>query len=207
MKITGLLLLLSLVTFTSIAQNNAPLKENLELIIEDAQFAQLIGNYQEAIANYKEYLSYQDNAEVFLYLSQALYDTGNIHKALDNINKSIKLNSSNDLAYYTRANILVDLGNTYSAINDYTAAILLNPNDMYSYMQRAFAFSEIGFEQEAIRDFAIAIQISPTDAKAYFNMASVSLFYKENNKVCAMLPALAANDNRHAELVLRTFCI
>ncbi|MDC3220319.1 hypothetical protein OAT71_00750 [Flavobacteriales bacterium] len=74
-------------------------------------------------------------------------------------------------------------------------------------MQGTLAFSEIGLEQEAIKDFAIAIQISPTDARAYLNTTSVSGFYQDNKIVCAMLPALAANDNRHVEFVLITFCL
>lgn len=206
MKYLQLIFFQLLFTVSLVAQNDL-LEDKLNGFIDDAKFHQLNGQYKEAVQKYQTYLSYRDNDEVYLWLSQAYYQLDNYNLASENINKSIELNGTSDLAYFTRANILMDLGDTYSAINDYTASTLLNPNNMYSYMQRAFAFSAVGLHDEAIRDFAIAIQINPIEAKAYYRMAAVDGIYEEGTKVCTLLPMMASTDNLHAELVYRTFCL
>jgi lipoprotein NlpI len=48
-----------------------------------------------------------------------LADEGNLEGALENFNKAIETNPSNDVAYFNRATIKIDLGDIDGARNDF----------------------------------------------------------------------------------------
>ncbi|HRP61330.1 MAG TPA: tetratricopeptide repeat protein, partial [Vicingus sp.] len=116
-------------------------------------------------------------ADAELYLKRAiLYQSiDNYTNSENDFNTSLALDSSNYIAYFSRANLFNDKNALTSSkqaiqqiLNDYSKCIKENPTFSFAYFNRG----NIKFQQEkyidAIEDFSLAINANPSFAEAYF---------------------------------------
>ncbi len=115
------------------------LAENLEKVEHEKEKANdsfKKGDYDGAIHLYTKLLDIDSNNKIFnstIYANRALcYQKKNkLIEALQDINKSIDLNSSYLKAYYRRATIYVNLKNADKAKQDLIKVLKIDPSNFY----------------------------------------------------------------------------
>jgi tetratricopeptide (TPR) repeat protein len=100
-------------------------------------------------------------------------------KAIEYLNKAIKLRPDFTDAYMVRGLAYADLGQQERAVEDFTKAIRLKPNAIL-YNLRGLAYGNQGQYQLAITDYNEAIRLQPDFADAYFRRG-LCYFTQDNN--------------------------
>ena len=122
----------------------------------------------------------------------------NYSDALNDFNKSIKLNPTNWSAFHNRGLSKEYLKDFKGAISDYTKAIELNPNPWEtSYFRRAYTHAKIKNFSEAIIDYSQALEINPKNEDALFYRAFTKALIGDNQGAIndySKLIAIAPND-------------
>ena len=90
-------------------------------------------------------------------------------KAIEYLNKAIKLQPDLVEAYIMRGNAYSDLNQYQRALDDYNEVIRLQPNLAIAYVGRGNAYSALGQHQRAIEDYNKTIRLKPDLADAYYN--------------------------------------
>lgn len=154
-------------------------------------------------------------ADAELYLKRAiLYQSiDNYTNSENDFNTSLALDSSNYIAYFSRANLFNDknaLTPSKQAIqqilNDYSKCIKENPTFSFAYFNRG----NIKFQQEkyidAIEDFSLAINANPSFAEAYFNRALILLVLENREQACKDLSKAGELGLLQAYDVIAKYC-
>jgi len=81
--------------------------------------------------------------------------------------KTIRLNPTNNEAYYNRADVKAILKDYKGAIKDCTKALELVPTDYYTYFNRGLYYSKISDLKNAIADYDKTIGLSSKFIPAY----------------------------------------
>ena len=84
-------------------------------------------------------------------------------EALQDFNRSIKLNPRNEYVYLERGKMLESVGNKKAALKDYNKALELNPNFAEAYATRGYYFEHTHKEEEALQDYNKALELNPND--------------------------------------------
>lgn len=111
-------------------------------------------------------------------------------KAIEYLNKAIKLQPDNSASYNLRGNIYFTQGLNQLAVNDFNKAIQLNPTNADYYNNRGIIYERTGHYQEAIKDFDEAILFDSNDATYYSNRAAFQL--RHGDKIVGCLDAQRA---------------
>jgi tetratricopeptide (TPR) repeat protein len=100
----------------------------------------------------------------------ALADTGELDRAIQDFNKAIGLDSKQAAAFAGRAAVFVAKGQFDFAILDYNQAIKLGPKnaDTY-YFNRGTTYSLQGQYDKAVQDFDQVIRVNPKNSAAFNN--------------------------------------
>lgn len=118
-----------------------------------------------------QYISIDAIIKAFNYLKLGInqYKLENYEGAIQNFNKSIRLNPKIFEAYNWRSDTRNKLGNHQGAIEDANKALeIIIENAAKSYTYRGNAYFKIGDKTRSINDFNQAISIHPGFAEAYF---------------------------------------
>jgi tetratricopeptide (TPR) repeat protein len=100
----------------------------------------------------------------------ALTDTGDLDRAMQDFNKAIGLDSKLAAAFGGRGAAFVAKGQLDFAILDYDRAIKLNPKNVDTYyFNRGTTYSLAGQYDRAIQDFDQVIRINPKQSAAFNN--------------------------------------
>lgn len=102
-----------------------------------------------------------------------LVKQGQIEKALQHAQESIRINPDNSDAYYNLGKIYSNLGDNTQAIRAYQAAITTNPGNANAYLKLTMLFLEAGDRTSASETYRILERIDPD--KARFIQPSQSL--------------------------------
>jgi len=102
------------------------------------------------------------------YKASLLWDT-NPKKAIEYLNKSIKLKSDDYGTYYLRGTAYFKLVQYQRAIEDYNEVIRLKPNYVEVYYNRGLAYDKLGQYQRAIENYTESIRLQPNDVDSYVN--------------------------------------
>ena len=89
--------------------------------------------------------------------------------AIEQYNKTIRLNPNAAAAYNNRGVAKNSLGEHKDAITDYNEVLRLNPKDAEAYNNRGNAKRDLGEYKDAITDYNQAIRLNPDFAEAYTN--------------------------------------
>lgn len=104
--------------------------------------------------------------------AQALWDGEKYtapRKAIEYLNKAIKLQPNYAGAFNSRGNAYADLGQYQHAMEDYNEAIRLNPDYAAAYINRGDVYYILYQYQLSIEDCNEAIRLKPDNALAYSN--------------------------------------
>ncbi|MGC6414832.1 MAG: tetratricopeptide repeat protein, partial [Bacteroidia bacterium] len=95
------------------------------------------------------------------------YKLKDYNGAIIDFTSSIKLNPSDNTAFYNRADVKAALYDFEGAIEDCSKALELEPFDAYTYYNRGYYFSKILDLKNAIEDYNKAISINPKFIPAF----------------------------------------
>lgn len=154
-------------------------------------------------------------ADAELYLKRAiLYQSiDNYTNSENDFNTSLALDSSNYIAYFSRANLFNEKNaltpskqTIQQILNDYSKCIKENPTFSFAYFNRG----NIKFQQEkyinAIEDFSLAINANPSFAEAYFNRALILLVLENREQACKDLSKAGELGLLQAYDVIAKYC-
>jgi tetratricopeptide (TPR) repeat protein len=99
----------------------------------------------------------------------AYYEKGDYDRAIHDLGEAIRLNSSNENAYYSRGLAYKKKGDYDRAIQDFTEAIHLDPKFERAYYDRGNCYINKVDYDRAIAEFDEAIQLNPKNAINYNN--------------------------------------
>jgi tetratricopeptide (TPR) repeat protein len=128
--------------------------------LQEKDFDGALRDFNEAIL---EANSFPDNVKSGTYLSRgrAYEGKGDLDKALEDLNKAIKLEPKSVYAYQNRANLHKKRKEPDEAVADYSKAIKVNPKFPYAYQGRGLLLLRQGKDAEAESDFARYLQLFP----------------------------------------------
>ncbi len=98
---------------------------------------------------------------------------GDILGAIDHLNKSLKLDSSNSLTYFNLGFCKQIEGKYLEAIEAYDKAIAINESDASFYNNRACCLEELGNLDKALNDYSKALLLDPEEFTINLNCAEV----------------------------------
>jgi tetratricopeptide (TPR) repeat protein len=100
----------------------------------------------------------------------ALRDTGELDRAIQDFNKAISLDNKLAAAFLGRASVFVAKGQLDFAILDFNQAIKLNPKNVETYyFNRGTTYSLQGQYDKAVQDFDQVIRTNPKSSAAFNN--------------------------------------
>jgi len=105
-------------------------------------------------------------------------------KAIEYLNKAIKLQTNNAETYSMRGNVYSSIGKNQLAIDDFSKAIKLNPTNADYFNNRGSIYNKLGQYQQAIEDFDEAILFDSNVATFYNNRAAVHLKHGDKKIGC-----------------------
>ena len=120
------------------------------------------------------------DAEMYLRLGNAAYDSEDYRRAIQDYDEAIRLDPQAALAYHNRGLAYGTLGQYERAIEDYNEAIRLNPQNAMAYYNRGVAYHKLGQYERAIEDYDEVIRLDPEYSNAYNNRG---LAYQSLGKV------------------------
>ena len=143
------------------------------------------------------------------YLNQGEYDL-----ALDDLNRSVRLDPEAPLAYYNRGATYFFVKDYRKAIADLTRALRLNKSHPTSYLYRGRSYVELDQYDAAVRDFTAGLRLEPGRVD-FHRYRGDALLAKEDfasaiadyDRFLARSPqdAVALNNRAHALLKLKRF--
>jgi len=134
--------------------------------------------------------------------------------AINDYDKVIELNPSNEPALYYRGLCRFGLKDPKGAIADFNAAIELDPEDKNAYEYRDRAQAVLRDRNDALNDFNKVVELTPREATAYRNRAAVEVMKKECEKAMADISkaielddhdAFSYNIRGHIKITLKDF--
>ena len=128
------------------------------------------GQLAEAQLIYEKILRKQSNHFDALHLLGVIFwQTRQLERAVELIDKAIKISPNNAAFYSNRGNALQDLKQFDAAIASYDKAIQLKPDYADAYSNRGLALQGLKQFDAAIASYDEAIQLKPDYAEAYSN--------------------------------------
>ena len=137
-------------------------------------------NLEEAIKFFgKEIEEHPKNYVAWRMLAATYYADDQFGKAIDAVNKGIKLVPKKDKkslskCYRLRADINAELGDTVSAIEDYGLAIRISPEEPDYYESRGRLYYEMDQLKESKADFLKMVELSPGDFMGHMYLGCIA---------------------------------
>ena len=154
-----------------------------------------------------------------LYLKRAIVYTSlnQFDRAIIDLNKSISLDPTNYIAYFSRATMIYSIikslneteNSNYSldmVINDYDKCLKENPNFSYAYFNRANLKCQKEDYIGAIEDYSEAIKVSNSFSEAYLNRALILLILDNKEQACMDLSKSGELGNVSVYDVIAKYC-
>ncbi|GAB4297659.1 MAG: hypothetical protein Kow0098_22110 [Ignavibacteriaceae bacterium] len=132
----------------------------------------LLGRYEEAVTEFSLASGRRKTGEVFYQRALGYFYSNKLTNALTDLDESLKLDSLNPDAYFTRGYIYSISGEYEKSLADYTTALQLKPDWVEALVNRGNIYSITGFSRQAIDDFTNAIKSDPLNSNAYLNRAN-----------------------------------
>jgi len=136
-----------------------------------------IGNYDKALADYKESIKIDSKYEIESYINMGLiyYFKHDYTRAVDYATRAIGITTKMPQPYLNRGNAYVAIGKDQKALEDYAAALKLQPNYVEVWYNRGNIYLKHLESNRAISDYNRAIELRPDYADAYLNRGNAYL--------------------------------
>ncbi|HUB63822.1 MAG TPA: sodium:proton antiporter, partial [Methylocella sp.] len=112
-------------------------------------------------------MSKRNRIAAYINRSSAYRATGDLGRAIADLDQALQLNPKSPLALTKRAAIYRATGDLGRAIADYNAAIALRPKSAAAFLGRAEAYRAKNDLDDAIADFSTALSLDKNQAAAY----------------------------------------
>jgi tetratricopeptide (TPR) repeat protein len=143
-----------------------------------------LGNKIAAAEDFKRAIELDKaNNAAYYNLAQLSFLEKDYVRGLGYINEALKIDTTYDLYYRQRADILMGQKKWADAERDLAKSMELNPKNAEQFDMRATVFENTNQPQKAIADLSKSIELYPSDGKVYFRRAMLKL--KLGNKVGA----------------------
>ena len=138
------------------------------------------GQYEEAIASYKEALRIKpDDADAHYNLGVTYGESGQYEEAIASYKEALRIKPDDADAHYNLGYVYRELGQYEEAIASFKKSIRIKPDDADAHYNLGYAYRKLGQYEEAIASFKKSIRIKPDDANAHFNLG---LAYDESGQ-------------------------
>ena len=104
-------------------------------------------------------------------IGRCFEDMGEYEKALDYINFTLQIDSTDNSFVFTKADLLYEIGKTNEAISELDKVISAKPEFYYGYYRRGFYKDNNNDIDGAIEDYTTSIVLEPSYAYAYLGRA------------------------------------
>ena len=94
----------------------------------------------------------------YMKKSNEFYSSGDCDNALKYVNKAIRINDKNEVAYNNRATFYLCFNEIDLALDDINKAIELNGNYFQAYRNRANLYYRKGYYEKALKDLQIVYE-------------------------------------------------
>ncbi|CAD8187367.1 unnamed protein product [Paramecium pentaurelia] len=108
-------------------------------------------------------------------LANQYWKQNQLNLALQDFNKSIRLNPKYQNAYDCRGNLYLEMGQTSKAESDFNKSIELNSRSSNSYNNRGNYLVNLGNYHEALKNYEEAIQLEPYNSLYLTNLGELHL--------------------------------
>lgn len=123
-------------------------------------------NYDSCLYYFSKSYDLTKNLDALYFRGNALLNTNQFDKALDDLNILIETDSLNSHAYFLRGQIKAASGNHQSACMDFKRQVVLIPNYWKAYALKGYSELQLGRFSEAAKDYEAANRIRYTDTAA-----------------------------------------
>jgi tetratricopeptide (TPR) repeat protein len=135
---------------------------------------QMLGKYDQAIADYTEAIKYKVDPETYTGRANVYLLKENYNLAIADYDQAIEIKPEDTILYLKRAEIKEKIKDFSGVIDDLSVIINSGDKNTQAYIKRGIAQGELGAYPEAIADFTKAIEIEPESAAlAYQNRGIV----------------------------------
>ena len=124
------------------------------------------------------------DAEAYAYLGTALYKVnGDADRAIEYLDKTIRLRPDWMNSRYTRAEILMEEARFDEAIEGFSEIILRDASGLFAYLSRASCYIQLQFYDEAIEDLDYVLNVTPGATIALRNrgLAKLHKYLSQNH--------------------------
>ena len=132
-------------------------------------------------------------------LGDESYKAHNFNKAIEYYEEVIKINTTNDNAYFKAAQAYVEV-KLSKAIKLYSKAIGLNSKNSDYYLYRGIAFIIDEKYNKALIDFDKVLELKPNDNKALLEKAYCYYFQSQYNKSLEIIEVIIKQTDSFAEV-------
>lgn len=162
------------------------------------------GSYELAVLAYQKALDIKpDFADAWNCLGAVLGDhLERYQEALICFNEALKLDCSDDFAWYNRGNILEYLERYEDAVASYELALNINPQDEATWYGRGWALYQLGHFEDAIASYDRALELKPTDDSAWYTKACCfALLGRVTEVIECLIQAVNLSPNQYPQLI------
>ena len=132
------------------------------------------GVWKDSLTLWNDVLSrYPDVPVALNNRGLARYGAGNLHGAMADFNRSIRLEPRDGGAFHGRGLARARLGDLKGAVEDFTEALRLRPGHAIAHSNRGLARSDLKDTAGALSDLNRALHLDPDLADAYLNRGVV----------------------------------
>jgi protein O-mannosyl-transferase len=136
--------------------------------------------YKEALKDFDKCLSLKEYPKALVARANVFYTIKDFPKAIQDVEKAIRLEPQNSKAYFVLANCYDDLNQAEMALSNYNKAINYSPETAIYYLRRAIVFGKMQNFKACLGDLENAIVINPKFAEAYYWKGVVKVNLKQN---------------------------
>jgi tetratricopeptide (TPR) repeat protein len=169
-----------------------------------------MGRVDEAIAELETAVKLKPDSAIYANLGMAVSSKGQVERAIECYQKSIRMDPANAEAHYNLGNIYLAMERTSEAADEYRSAIKAKPGYSKAYGNLGIALLTLGKRDEGIKNFRQAVELDQNNVEARFNFAmaladkgAIDEAIEHLRKVVNLLPANPIARNNLAALLMQ----